>query len=671
MYNDEIMELSASIAEAAPAPDSLRKRATAPAAPEPAAPTPPEEAALPPRAVIVEEPEVLFAGLIEAKDGKASLTVKLGDAFTDYLVEAFVLSGSSWAAAEARFRAEKDPFINLELPAFLHPEDTAIGRIIVGASSAHAQLVVTRDGQEILREVLTEKRAEMSFLASPGIYEASIEDLSNHKSDRAQKIVDVPGKLRRVAKRVRFLAPGESISRVDDPTIVSLKVLPGLEKPFTALCDATADYGHACCEQTAAKMLSACAMFTFSENDPNRQARAESIIIAGVRREQSMWLRGRGFKMYPESANTPDTYWGPKAARYLFHLDMLKSLTRSPALLSAIQDGLAMAQDTARAYGLEWPPAHGKSCEDAYGVVRFSQDAAAKERALGAVRQYVQRGANPSPNQYAHGAVYWRTEAAYASAALFRGGNPNDRMSALTLANAVIKSIGPNGGLYSTADSAAAIALMSELRAAKVVGGTAKVDIDGKRYFGNEALEADSFQSVTSVEGVTAIEVGQMVEEDWSTFASQVPLLISLEKNGRPVRKVMAGDSLELKVVLEQGYQLGDLLWVCLPDALSRVIGGGQVKRFSLDFAGQRELRVPLAATGVTVDASGGEGKQRFALCVRNMFEEERAGNPGLLEVTVAAGGQDPSGGPQGQNPQGGGSRFGRIFSGLKGLFGK
>ena len=34
-------------------------------------------------------------------------------------------------------------------------------------------------------------------------------------------------------------------------------------------------------------------------------------------------------------------------------------------------------------------------------------------------------------------------------------------------------------------------------------------------------------------------------------------------------------------------------------------------------------------------DASGTPNNQRFAVCVRNMFDEERAGNPGYLDVTV------------------------------------
>jgi hypothetical protein len=114
----------------------------------------------------------------------------------------------------------------------------------------------------------------------------------------------------------------------------------------------------------------------------------------------------------------------------------------------------------------------------------------------------------------------------------------------------------------------------------------------------------------------------------------------------------------ELHVALKDGYRTGDLLWVCLPDALSRLIGGGQVKRFAVDFAGQNELTIPLAATSVTLDAQGGPSPQHFAVCVRNMFEEERAGNPGLLAVTVT-----PSAGQQ--------TWLGQALGALRGLLGK
>lgn len=98
-------------------------------------------------------------------------------------------------------------------------------------------------------------------------------------------------------------------------------------------------------------------------------------------------------------------------------------------------------------------------------------------------------------------------------------------------------------------------------------------------------------------------------------------------------------------------YEPGMLVHVCLPDALARVVGGGQVKRFSMDFCEKNELRIPLAAVGSTTPPDGkvtrnspsdrfGLGQrnthaQHWAVIVRNMFKEEQIGNPGLLQVVV------------------------------------
>jgi hypothetical protein len=81
------------------------------------------------------------------------------------------------------------------------------------------------------------------------------------------------------------------------------------------------------------------------------------------------------------------------------------------------------------------------------------------------------------------------------------------------------------------------------------------------------------------------------------------------------------------------------------------------VKRFSVDFKGHDEVRIPLAATGITVSHEGKEAPAHFAVCVRNMFEEERGGNPGALTVTVL--------------PPAGDGILGRAAAALRGVFEK
>ena len=590
----------------------------------------------------LDEPEVLFAGLVATQGGRATVTVRLGGDFADYLASAFVITGTDWAPIEARFRAERAVFVALDLPAFVAAQDSAVGRVHVGALREGARVRVTRDGAEVPLYLdglaldpgapLPATRAELSFLASAGRWEATIEDPSGARQ-RTAKDVEIPGKIRRIARAVRVLQPGERLTREGDATLVGLRVLPGLDQPFHALLDATADYAHACCEQTAAKMLAASAMYALTD-DPARRARAEAILLAGAAREEALWLRGRGFKMYPESGPIPDATWGKLASRHLSCLAFLRDLrgpaAPSRALLQAIDEALAMAADTARAYDLAWPPTAPRTCEEAYATLCF-----APEAAHAAALDLVQQRANASPNPA--GSVGLRAESAYAAAALLRSGGPSSRGLALTLANAVIDCLGPSGRLYSTVDSIAAIALMIELRAAPLLGGDAGLlEINGARVTTTEALEyAGSIDEVSAIEGAVAVEIARVVEDDWDKFTSKLALRVAIEKNGSPTRRLDALAAVDLVVKLEAGYVPGDVCWVCLPDALSRIVGGGQAKRFSVDFNGQDEVRIPLAATGVTVNREGKEAPAHFAVCVRNMFEEERGGNPGPISVTV------------------------------------
>jgi hypothetical protein len=386
-------------------------------------------------------------------------------------------------------------------------------------------------------------------------------------------------------------------------------------------------------------MLAASAMYVMGEDDPKARQQAESIILAGVRREERMWLRGRGFKMYPDGPNQPDTYYGPKAARYLHYLDLLRNTngggpTRS--LLDGIDKTMEMARNTAAAYRLDWPPTDPSNCEEAYATVRFGADPTAHNRALDVARRHAQQsGASSAASEFAGGAVGLRAESAYGAATLSLGGSPSDLPTVLALANEVVQHLGENGRLYSTVDSVAAIALMSQLRAAGIVGTRCRVLVDGCELSTDDALSVEGAQSIEALEGTITVEVERLMEEDWEKYAGGVPLQIRLQADRQAKTRFRAGDYLDLVVTLPKGYRSGDLLGVCLPDALSRIIGGGQLKRFAIDFEGRNELRVPLAATSTTVSPDGSPGPARFAVCACNMFEEERAGSPGLIEVTV------------------------------------
>jgi len=351
-----------------------------------------------------------------------------------------------------------------------------------------------------------------------------------------------------------------------------------------------------------------------------------------------MFLPGKGFKMYPESPNEPNSYFGAKAARYLHYVDLLRHLNGGPRreLLAAIDDTMRMAGDAVAAYGLDWPPANPATPEDAYAALRFGNDHAAHGRALEWTRRQLAAEGKPvAAGDHARGAVALRCGLGYTAAALFRGGSPADLPAALSLANRILGDLGSEGRLYSTVDSVAAIALLSEMQAAKVVSGNGVVRVDGRECSARDAALAADVRSVEAVGGAVGVEITRDVEEDWAAFSADIPLRVSLRRGEQAGKKFTVCDGLDLVVRLTEGYRDGDLLWVCLPDALSRVMGGGHVKRSCVDFAGKDEVRIPLAATAITLNFRGRSAPQRFAACVRNMFEEERVGNPGPLEVSV------------------------------------
>lgn len=600
------------------------------------------ERAAPIAPAMIREPEVLYAGFVPS--GASGVFVDLADQPADYVVETFTIRGVDWAHAETRFRADADTTAAVLLPAFVAIGDGGDGRVHV-RSKRGGTLRVARDGSPVALlgvdgGTLGAGAHEVSFVAEAGDYAITF-DAVDAESIRLDRRVDKLGALRRMARSIVLLEPGQAIDRARDPSVFALRVLPGLDKPMTLALDATADYGHACCEQTAAKILAACAMYALAA-DAARRSKAESIIAAGIRRERTMYMKGRGFRMYPESGDSVSEYWSPKASAHLRHLAMLKDLTGPAAigmtLAALVDEGLAMAADVGQAHRLAWPPTRGANAADLYAELRFgaSPDVARVVRDAMKIVDVATGG----------GRVAARTEQAYGAATLLhatrRGAGGGDaRGRAIAWTNAVCKDITPEGRLYSTVDSVALLALFGELSAARVVGGDAggqnNVEVNGAVQSIEKAMGAEDLGVVRAVDSTVAVEVSRFVEDDWDQMKSDVAMSVALkDARGRAVKAARPGDALTLEVTLTGGYKAGDLAWVCLPDALSRVVGGGQVKRFSVDFEGKTSVSVPLAATGVTVGRNGAPAAGHYRVVVRNMFEEERAGNPGPLEIQIA-----------------------------------
>jgi hypothetical protein len=322
----------------------------------------------------------------------------------------------------------------------------------------------------------------------------------------------------------------------------------------------------------------------------------------------------------------------------------------------------AMVQDAAAYYKIDRPK-EINDCHSASQVLTHSPSPKEKDRAAAYVRShlverdgqtFIEVPQNQSSYRLWGMAVSTREETAYAAAALLATKEPGDLPKAIGATNYLTNQLNEEGRLYSTVDTAACLALMIGLRESGVVttaeGG--RVLLNGQEMKLADALAYDGkVESLRCVQGVIAAQVTSEVIEDWSTFKSQLPVEVRLERKKHVQRHFKVGDELELVISVPR-YEPGLIAHICLPDALARVVGGGQVKRFSLDFCEKNVLRVPLAAVGATTLPGGKNGEsnrtlsrwlglggkrdvQHWAVIVRNMFKEEQVGNPGLLEVSV------------------------------------
>lgn len=504
------------------------------------------------------EAEVLLA---ELSQGAVTRRLKLPGHMGEFVVEAFVLHGKDWRWLRRRLRVVSDLHLEIEAPPCVFPGDQVTGKLLL---VGQAPVTLTRDGEPV------ELSSDLTFPVQPGLYRAQAGELS------VECRVNPPGKLRRRMRSVRLLRAGESLSL--SPEVLSFRLLPNCDQPLETLAEATTDYSYCCCEQTSARMVAAATMLELART-PERRLKAEAALRAGLQRLESMWMDGRGFRIYPEQS-TVHPYWSEMAAMNLRALRHLYPDARVEALDSRVRQVYATLEKTGLA-GVYW------------NLPLRQEEAARQARAFLAEERGFDR-------------VAWRTQAAFAVAILVRSG---ELESVVTTANAITADLNEQGRLYSTCDSVAALAMFRELAASGMLNGQART----------ECTE----ESLRVLEGLATVEVDKLVTEDWSELSCAVGLRVWWTP-----RQIRLGEPVDLHVQLEEGYEMGDLVYVNLPASLTRVVGGGQVKEFAVDFAGSAEVTIPLVATAA--------GSQHFTLCVRNMYREDRAGSPGLLRVDVA-----------------------------------
>jgi molecular chaperone DnaK (HSP70) len=595
--------------------------------------------------------DIAYCGIVRTDElGRANLSFRLPDAIASYNIEAFALSesGTEWCSRNKRLDVSQQVWAELKLPQFIYPGDKSPATVDISCASGQFRLRLLCDGVPVpfslvgalqtAADSYTGQRAQVMFEAQPGQWRVEVEDLVTQECDISERTVGELGRFKGLARRFQLLLPGETLERQAHRAL-HLQLLPSLGKPFNLLCDATANYEHRCCEQTAAKLLAAVTSLMAGGD----LVKLRDVILAGVAREQRMHLPGRGLALYPPEEMggmaEPDDYWGKIAAEHLYSLGIVgesqldwEATQSDPEIQQAIQLAIAIGEDAAFAYKLPLVPTQIQSGRDAYRALMPSSPA--RDEAL----QYARRFLQPSTAdcKKLQGAVLNRAEQAYCAAALLVGGSESDRALAVAATNQLANSLDNNGRLYSTVDSVALIGLMTAMRTAGIgASGTVRVLLNGRAMSLAEAIEVSSTNQIDAIavlEGAAFLESTIEVVEDWHAFRADVPVQVQLViSQERTNGWLCPGDTVELVVEVER-YEPGLLVQVCLPPALSRLEGGGEVKRFSVDLCGRSVVRVPLVVTGHTLPPG-----EHWTVVVSNMFSEEQTGNPGLLRVQVSA----------------------------------
>jgi hypothetical protein len=619
-------------------------------------------------------PEVIYNAIVQVQ-GETTVEVKLGDALTRYSIEAFALAPGAldWQRVETSVEAVQPVYGELSVSPFVAPGDAVLGRLAVGATSGAALVEVRHDekilplfyenGEEVTPGLPVPSGSVLRFPVQPGVITSVVRDARKGGVDASERYVTAPGQLRHIARRVRLLLPGEQIT-LDQPPLLEIKPMPGLERPFQFFLEGAIYYPFGCIEQTSMKLL---AMFTgYIVNLENAELAGTyaAAIPAWHKRLRSMALPGGGFCMYPPDeghSREVDTHYAPRGVQHLLHLPApARSGIRDQSLLAILADIHTLAQHGAAYYKLAIPPRRIESCHDAYLVMQFDESRRDEALAYARTRLRETNGqtcvAVPENNTSHHlygTQVAQRQETAFAAATLLAGRVAADVPKAIAATNYLTGQLNEEGRLYSTVDTAACLSLLLGLRDAGIIAtpGGGRVEINGQSMSLAEALAySEKVKMVRCIEGVIAVQVTSEVVEAWDAFSSAMPVEVRLERGGRPQRRFRVGDALDLVISVPR-YEPGLIAHVCLPDALARITGGGQVKRFSLDFCGQTTLRVPLAAISTTAlppvaparawfvehgaRNTGHDHEQHWAVIVRNMYKEEQVGNPGRLMVEI------------------------------------
>ncbi|VAW76474.1 hypothetical protein MNBD_GAMMA12-3674 [hydrothermal vent metagenome] len=570
-----------------------------------------------------EFPDSLFCGLVYVKN-QETLTLHLGDSLCHYDIDAFVYDNGHWDTVKHSFVVQQDVRADLDFPPIVHTGDKVHGRVRADATG-NAKITLLLDDKVVplpshINGNNTTTPIEFDIQVQAGCYTLEVTDLASHKSDKVEMQIHAPGKMKSLSYALQLLQATESVTLDTFVGALKIRILPGFDQIQDKLVSTTANYAHLCCEQTAAKMLAASAMY-ISSDDLSTQQEAEKIILAGAVREKSM-ITDKGFIMYPDN-DYHSEYYSQLAVQYLWQLQALQQFSGlSTSLRRALSDCIGYADRAAKFHKMEKINKKPNSMAEAWTLSCHQADHPAITKIIADTIDT--RNKIPTLKQTAD-IVQVRTTLAYAAACFL---NQGDLKQAIKLANCVMQDINESGSLYSTVDSVALIAMLSTFKSHTLFSSSPKLRINGQ-LFDTASLSdfSETIESVEVIEGCVLVELSQVVEHNWLDHTQSMKVTTNINNETSSNKKANMGDVISMKINLDDGYVNGDLAYISLPAGLSWIQGGGRIKQFSVDFAGANTIAIPLLVTSEISTA------QHFAVLVRNMFEEDRVACPGLIKV--------------------------------------
>ncbi|MEM6364017.1 MAG: hypothetical protein AAF745_06310, partial [Planctomycetota bacterium] len=375
--------------------------------------------------VDAENTHVIFCELIECPSGRGHATVKLPDRTGRYTLDAFIACGRQWSHVENEFDVHSDPYVKIQVPAILSAGEQASGRVIARCQSGKYALSVHCDGvpvelfsstapsEPVMTDHLNGTESEFTFVVGLGRYTAKVCDRATGRTREDNQRVKPLGKFVEPRRTMRMLSDGERIELSDQ--IRQIRLLPSVQPMKQMVAEATANYDHLCCEQTAAKLFSSVVCLANQIGSGEPFDRTCTAIRIGLKRQQCMWLPGKGFAIYP--GNSPNVTWGRMATMHLLKTDFVSELIESNSVARPLLDEVRqLAHESAKHYRIAWPPDSIVSSVDAYAQLRFANENQChgdQSQALVYARSQVRK---PTAGVR----TFWRADQAMAAAALLR-----------------------------------------------------------------------------------------------------------------------------------------------------------------------------------------------------------------------------------------------------------